>query len=154
MVTNEESHKIRVCDLHYTGKVYVALKTCNTISQLFISAHNCFRIYAKKRQFSALLDCAVGQAVDSAWSSQSFHPLWPAQCRFGSGAMALQLFLSALRKHQNGTRHISAATTDFYQISFLFAPGAHKRAHPTKNTLLVPSPVPPWYLRVSVIWSF
>lgn len=39
----------------------------------------------KEKTFSALLDCAVGQAVGSAWSS---HPLWPAWGRFGSGAMA------------------------------------------------------------------
>lgn len=66
----------------------------------------------------------------------------------------LQLFLSALRKHQNGTWHTSAATTDFYQISFLFVPGAHKQAHLTKDTLLVPSPGPQWYLGVSGIGRF
>lgn len=130
--------------LHWEG--LCSIKDSNTTSQLFVSAHNCFRIYAKKRQFSALLDCAVEQAVGSAWSSQSFHPSWPALCRFGSGATAsCSSPLSALRKHQNGTWHISAATTDFDQISFLFAPGAHTQAHPTRDTLLVPSPGTQWY---------
>lgn len=70
-----------VCGFHCTGKVYAALRTATppvSCSSLLITAS---KFMQGKKQFSALLDCAVGQAVDSAWSS---HALWPARCRFGS----------------------------------------------------------------------
>lgn len=96
-----------VCGFHCTGKVYAALRTATppvSCSSLLITAS---KFMQGKKQFSALLDCAVGQAVDSAWSS---HALWPARCRFGSAPPEA---LSALRKHQNDTWHTSSVKSHF-----------------------------------------
>lgn len=56
--------------------------------KLFISAHNLSRIYTKRWQFSALLNSPTGQTGDSTWSSQNFHPFWPALSSFGFRVMA------------------------------------------------------------------
>lgn len=111
-----------VCGFHCTGKVYAALRTATppvSCSSLLITAS---KFMQGKKQFSALLDCAVGQAVDSAWSS---HALWPARCRFGSAPPAA---LSALRKHQNDTWHTSSVKSHF-SLSTQTGP-SHQRPFP------------------------